>query len=85
VRSVEVDLSDDRFDVLYDPELADTGGLLEAVRALGYAPEVVTRRADGRAELERVDVALLPSDLQQLLARSRAARTPILLDFFAPG
>lgn len=84
MRSVEVDLADDRFDVRYDPARADANGLLEAVRALGYAPEVVTRETEGRTELERVDVAHLPDGLQQLFERSRAARAPILLDFFAP-
>jgi len=80
-----VDLADDRFDVRYDPELADANVLLDAVRALGYAPEIVTRVAEARVELERVDVALLPDGLQQLFARSRTTRAPILLDFFAPG
>ena len=80
-----MDLADDRFDVRYDPEFADANALLDAVRALGYAPEIVTKGAPARAELQRVDAALLPGGLQQLLARARATRTPILLDFFAPG
>ena len=79
-----MDLADDRFDVRHDPALADANRLLEAVRALGYSPEIVTRSTETRAELQRVDVALLPNGLQQLLARSRATRTPVLLDFFAP-
>ncbi len=80
-----MDLADDRFDVRHDPARVDANGLLEAVRALGYSPEIVTRGMGARAELERVDVAHLPGELQELLARSRATRTPLLLDFYAPG
>ena len=79
-----MDLADDRFDVRFDPALADANALLDVVRALGYAPEIVARSAQGLAELERVDVALLPKGMQQLFARSRAIRAPVLLDFFAP-
>lgn len=85
MRSVEVDLADDRFDVQYDPASVGADALLAAVRALGYSPEIVEREAAARAELERVEVALLPDGLQQLLARSRTTQRPILLDFFAPG
>lgn len=80
-----MDLADDRFDVRHDPARVDANRLLEAVRALGYSPEIVTRGTGGQAELQRVDVAHLPSALQELLARSRATRTPLLLDFYAPG
>lgn len=79
-----MDLADDRFDVRHDQRV-DANRLLEAVRALGYSPEVVTRGTGTRAELQRVDVARLPVELQELFARSRATRTPILIDFFAPG
>jgi hypothetical protein len=70
--------------VRYDPSRTGPGELLEAVRALGYAPEIVARGEGERVELERVEVGLLPGGLQQLLARSRETRKPVLLDFFAP-
>lgn len=66
------------------PARVGADAILAAVRALGYAPEIVSTAAPASAELRRVDVALLPDGLQQLFARSRAAHRPILLDFFAP-
>jgi hypothetical protein len=85
VLSVEVDLADDRFDVRHDPGRIGASTLLATVRRLGYSPEIVEHGAARPAELERVDLALLPAGLQQLFATSRATRKPVLLDFFAPG
>ena len=80
-----MDLADDRFDVRYDRSRIEERAVLEIVRTLGYQPELVQGSPGPRPELERVDLSLLPGDLQELFARARAARTPILLEFFAPG
>jgi hypothetical protein len=70
--------------VRYDRSRTGAAEIQEAVRALGYAPVIVERGAGERVELLRVEVGLLPGGLQQLLARSRETRKPVLLDFFAP-
>lgn len=85
MRAVAVDLADDRFDVRYDPASVDPARILNAVRELGYEPELVAGGPAPRPELARVDPSLLPADLRELFASSRKIHRPVLLDFFAPG
>ncbi|MBI4229965.1 MAG: hypothetical protein HY608_03935 [Planctomycetes bacterium] len=83
---VRTDLTDDRFDLAYDPAKLDTGGILGAIRGLGYTPQVVERPSGRPAEVaERVDPIALGADLQAVFAEARRTGKPVLLDFTGPG
>ena len=81
-----MDLGDDRFDLVYDPQRISTDRMLEAVRELGYAPAIVEKPSTPVPEAaQAVDPARLTSELQYLLAEARRTEKPVLLDFTGPG
>lgn len=82
--AVAVDLADDRFDVRHDPARIGAAAIVEAVRDLGYEPEVVSEAIRAEQPPGAVDPASLPAEWAELFARSRASGAPILVDFFAP-
>ncbi len=56
------------------------------VQELDYTPSVVTLPVEsGEKETERVDLARLPDELQDLLAAARRSDRHVLFDFSAPG
>ena len=82
-----MDLADDRFDVIYDPNKINPEGLLGSIRELGYEPELViaTEPESEPATTGELDLAQLPEDLAALFARARQTGKPVLLQFSGPG
>lgn len=85
MQAVAVDLASDRFDVTFDPGVVEVEAILAAIRALDYRPEVVTKPAQERVVLDRVDVAELPAAVADLMAGAQDASKPVLLEFSGPG
>lgn len=88
MREVAVDLSDDRFDIVFDPRRTSTSALLKAVRDLGYTPDLVTTpppSGPSEESVERIDPAELPGDLRELVLAARRTDTPVLVEFWGPG
>ncbi len=84
---MRVDLKDDRFDVTHDPELIAVETMLEAVRKVGYTPEVAAANV-GVGETHTfaaVDVSRLPEPLRALFQRAGQAEKLVLLRFTGPG
>ena len=86
MKDVQVDLSDDRFDITYDPTDASPGDFLEVIEKLEYDPEVVTSpRIGGKGAVSRIDPGVLPAEISEVFAEARRAEKPILFRFSGPG
>lgn len=83
--AVGVDLADDRFDVRHDARKIDAAAIAEAVRALGYSPEVVSGSHRPVPAPAYVDPASLPPGWREPFARAREQGVLVLVDFSAPG
>ena len=86
VRDVQVDFSDDRFDITYNPAEASPGDFLGAIRELDYDPEVVTSTSiGGKDSVTSIDPEVLPAEISKVFAEARRAEKPILFRFSGPG
>ena len=86
VQDVQVDLTDDRFDVSYDSNLVSGDDLLAAIKKLDYEPAVVDSAPGGKGGLAQdIDTSKLPEDLAALFARARETGKPVLLRFSGAG
>ena len=86
MKDVQVDLSDDRFDITYSPAEASLDDFLQAIRRLDYDPEVVTSTSiGGKGSVSRIDPGVLPAEISEVFAEARRAEKPILFRFSGPG
>ncbi len=86
MKDVQVDFSDDRFDISYNPTEASPGEFLEAIRKLDYDPEVVTSTSiGGQNSVTSIVPEVLPAEISEVFAEAKRAEKPILFRFSGPG
>lgn len=85
VQHVQVDLTDNRFDVTFEPQIVTMGDLLAAVAATGFTPEIVaTALSSGQSKQAVLNSNALPEDLQHLIRDAKTRKRLILLHFTGP-
>jgi len=85
VEEIRVDLADDRFDLTFDADQVSLATLVETIRDLDYKPEVVDAPGALAAVAERIDLELLPEEMQAVFVEAKLEKKFVLVEFSGPG